>query len=597
MRTPPASKPAEIQTPKTSPDIFAEFALSEEQTAPVSPIHRRRPSDVGPPRSKTNRELTNELERVKDNLMTSNMRVELLRKENSKLQHDLTKKKEQLEELEPLKEENRELLDENDRLKLRVEHMEEEILCLKEVNDEMRNNNEELTNIASESAAHWEGQETAIEEAAECIIKLEEEKSVLLSQLNELKQLKNRVTAVENSARTTALVDGSPGRYPSRVHSVDESRPSTSHFDSDYYSQPEPDSPQVQTCKESINSITPSERSKKFLDLSEERRQSARDLVKRISAASLKALALIDTSPAPEVPQIPAAFRQPAPQLHGKDGTANSSLKTPGRYRTGRQVVPQSLIELAQISPVRADTVVPQAPAPQHDGLRGLYRPSRPSRSRTSNDPRPSSSHVVSPTNTTSSTRRQMSVADTSPSVPSRGSSRHAHTSSSSEHLQRQNPRHRRRSDSDSNSAELTPRTQISSGSSEWASFVPPTSVSVLPEADLTTEVDPREDKDRWWRSIDRLTLSQVLAQSQAGTQQTMPMPAPPQRISEVHSPPGRVDGRTTTIRPSRSGERQIQTTPNTPFQEKDFFFNGAEDEEMFMRKAKARMGAIRRQP
>ncbi|CAO2655851.1 Nn.00g046540.m01.CDS01 [Neocucurbitaria sp. VM-36] len=584
----PVSKPSEIKTPKTSPDIFAEFALTEEQTTPVSPIRRRRPSDVGLPRSKTNRELVNEIEKLKEILMTSNMRVELLKKNNSELQHNMTKAKERLEELEPLEQENYDLQDENNYLKLKVENMEDELLRLKETNDDMRKTNEELTAIASESAEHWQGQECAIDEAAECIIKLEEEKTMLS---NELKQLKERVTAIENTSCSNTLVDGSSGRYPTRVHSVDESRPSTSHFDSDYYSQP--DSPQVQPSRESIHSLTPSERSKKFLDLSEDRRRSARDLVKRMSAASLKALSLLTPSPAPEVPQIPVAFQQQVLKVGEEDRAVIPTLKTPGRYRRGRQVVPQSLLDLAQISPVRANRGLPQSPAAQAEGLRGLYRPDKSTRSKTSNDSLPSSSHFVSPTTTAYAARRQISATDSSPRVPSRASSKHVHTSSSSEHLQRPSPRHRRQSEADIRSADSTPRTQIESGSSEWASLAPPPSVSVLSESDLTTEVDPREDKDRWWRSIDKLTLSQVMAQSQIAPQQAKEVTS--NIILDARSPTGRLDTISSTIRPSRSGERKIKTTPSTPYHEKDFIFNSAEDEETFLRKTG--IGGSRRQP
>ncbi|KAJ4371473.1 hypothetical protein N0V83_004690 [Neocucurbitaria cava] len=574
---PPVSRPPEIKTPNASPDIFAEFALTEEQTTPVSPIRRRRPSDVGLPRSKTSRELTNEIEKLKEVLITSNMRVELLKKNNSELQHNMTKANERLEQLEPLEQENYELQDENNHLRLKLENMEDELSRLKETNDDIRGTNEELTAIASESAEHWQGQECAIDEAAECIIKLEEEKTVLS---NELRQLKERVTALENSSCSNTLVDGSSARYPSRVHSVDESRPSTSHFDSDYYSQP--DSPQVQPSKGSIHSLTPSERSKKFLDLSEERRQSARDLVKRMSAASLKALSLLTSTPAPQAPQIPATFQQKVPTINEDDQVVNSTMKTPGRYRRGRQIVPQSLLDLAQKSPVRASKVVSQSPTTQSEGLRGLYRPDRPTRSRTSDDSRSSSSHVVSPTVTSSVARRQVSATDSTPRASSRGSNKHAHTSSSSEHLQRPSPRHRRQSEADIHSTDSTPRTQTDFGSSEWASLAPPPSVSVVSESDLTTELDPREDKDRWWRSIDRLTLSQVVAQSQGTPQQATD--APPNMILDARFPPGRLD-QISSLRSSRSGERKSKTTPNTPFHEGNFLFNDAEDEETFLRK------------
>lgn len=595
MRPPPPStpKPSEINT-KTSPDIFAEFALTEEQTTPVSPIRRRRPSDTGPPRSKTNRELTNEIEKLKDSLMTCNMRVELLKKNNSELQHDLTKAKERVEELEPVEQHNYELQVENDHLRLKVDDMEEECGILRDANDALRKTNEELAAIADESASHWQGQEYAIEEAAECIIKLEEEKSILSAEFHKLKE---RVTALEDTSHPTILVGDSPGRYPVRVYSVDESRPSTSHFDSDYYSQPA--SPQVQPSRESIISMTPSERSKKFLDLSEERRRSARDLVKRISAASLKALNIRSSSPPPDVPEIPAAYQQ---QDNGIEEErmkgATPTPKTPGRYRKGRQAIPQSLLHVAQVSPARSESFVLKSPSAQSEGLRALYRPDRPTRRKTSTDT-PSSSTHVSPISATSFTSRQLAVADASPCIPSHSSSKHTHTSSSSEQLQGRSSRHRRQSESDMNSSNGSPQTVNEFVSSEWASLAPP-SASVVRESDLTSEVDPREDKDRWWRSMDRLTLSQVMAQSRIVTPQATQ--AQSQIIQDVRFPPERSDETSTTTRSLRSGERKSKTTPSTPSEyvgkERDFFFNSTEDEETFMQKAKARMGVgSRRQP
>ncbi|CAN9363841.1 unnamed protein product [Alternaria alternata] len=324
---PPTSMPLDIHTPKTSPDVFDEFALTEEQTTPVSPIRRRRPSDVGTPRSKTNRDLTNDIQKLKESLMTSNMRVELLKKDNRELQHQLTTAKEQVERLEPLEDENYELRAENKQLKLKLDKMSEEISSLREDNEEQRMNNVELTAIASETAAHFTEHETALAEAAECIIKMEEEKALLDK---ELKMLKERVMVIESHSPASTLVN-TPGKYPPSVYSVDEERPTTSHFDSDYYSQVE-DTPSVKPSHESIRSFTPSERSKKFLDLTEERRKSARDLSERMSAVSLKALREASPSPLPEVPQVPTTYQQEIPTIIADDRSATPS-RTPVPHR------------------------------------------------------------------------------------------------------------------------------------------------------------------------------------------------------------------------------------------------------------------------
>ncbi|KAI4607956.1 hypothetical protein J4E80_009352 [Alternaria sp. BMP 0032] len=366
---PPAQKPPEICTPKTSPDIFDQFALTEEQMTPVSPIRRRRPSDARPPQSRTSRELTDEIDKLKQTLMTANMRVELLRKDNKVLQHDLTAAKEQIERMEPLEDLNYELTAENKQLRLKMEKMDEEMTKLREIDEEHRKTNIELTAIASESAAHWTDHELAIEEAAETIIMMEEEKELLSE---EVKQLKQRVMAIESHSPASTLVN-SPGKFPLRVFSVDESRPSTSHFDSDYYSQPE--SPQAKHSIASIKSFTPSERSKKFLDLKEERRRSARDLSERMSAVSLKALRDASLSPTPEeVPAVPATHQQQVPSIVADDRSATPSRRRE-HVRQIDQPRPLSLMDAAEISPPRSQTVAPQAPDRQPDGLRGLYRP------------------------------------------------------------------------------------------------------------------------------------------------------------------------------------------------------------------------------
>lgn len=612
IRAPPSPAPdsLHIKTPDSSPDVFAEFALTEEQMTPVSPIRRRRPSDAGMPRSKTNKELTNEIERLKDILMESKMRVELLRKDQSKLQHELTRAKERVEALEPLEQENMDLQAENEHMRLQVDAMEdeiarlkddnEEVLDLRRTNEELHKTNEELTAIASESTDHMDRQEAALDEAVEYIVKMEAEKTQLT---DELKQLKERIVALENASPTSTLVDGSV-RYPSRVYSVDESRPSTSHFDSDYYSQP--DSPQVKPSGDSIISITPSERSKKFLDLSEERRRSARDLVKRMSIASLRALSVRSPSPRPEVPQIPQEFRNPTPRLIEGD-RLNTTPRTPGRYRKGRQAVPQSLVDEALYSPTRRGSLPRQAPTAHPDGLRGLYRPERPARSKTTHDIDLSSSRDLTPTNVTSLSLgdHQNPRGDTSPSVPSRGSSKHAHTSSSSEHLQRRKPRHRRQSESDMRSSGDAPGTKAESVTSEWDSSAPPPPriASVISESDLTTELDPEEYRDKHWRDLDRLTLSQVLDQQRLNAQRTnRGLELTPDRGGyrerSTHDSSRKKDSQQSSSYDSlrrhvENQERQSKTTPGTPYLEKNFLFNH-EDDETFLQKTRSKFGPRR---
>ncbi|USP81442.1 uncharacterized protein yc1106_08716 [Curvularia clavata] len=448
-RTPPdlklkSSSPApsahEVPKPEVSPDIFLQYALSEEQTAPVSPIQRRRPSDFGYA-SKTNRELSKEVEQLKESLMTANMRVELLDKNRKETQVKLTSALEELERLEPCQDEVQQLRAENQHLKLKMEKMKDEMERLKAVNEDHRKINEELTAIASESATHWSAHEAAIEEAAECIIAMEEEKAVLTKELRELKE---RVTAIEFASSQSSLIPG-PDKYPSRVYSVDESRPSTSHFDSDYYSQPS--SPQVKKEKrssESFKTFVPSERSKKFLDLTEQHRQSARQLVQRMSVVSLRALR--DETPC-------SACEQKMAPVQEEEDRSPTPRDPSGRYRGDHQTPSPSLMDAAEISPSRPHTVAPYAEtASRSGGLRNLYRSDRPLSRRTS-EYRPSSTQRRNPTNTDRFASRPQTTYET------------------------------------------WHRPSTSSGS----------------EVDLASVVDPREDKERWWRSMDRLNFEQVI--------------------------------------------------------------------------------------
>jgi hypothetical protein len=586
MRTPPppAPKPAVINPATISPDGFDEFQLTDEHTRPVSPIRRRRPSDVGMPRSKTSRQLTEEIEKLKESLMTSNMRVELLKKNNSELQHTTTKLKERLEELEPLKDENGDLQDDNNHLRLRMQEMEEEMERVRHENDMVRQSNEEMLAIQIECSSHWEDQETAVQEAVDTIIALEKEKASLAVEVH---KLKDRVSLLEDdTSKASTLFDGIP-RAPSLVFSIDESRPSTSHFDSDYYSQS--DSPQVKPSKESIISIEPSARSKKFLELTQERRRSVRDLAKRMSTASMSALRMASLIQAADIPEV-LELSVGAPKIVEQLVADKRSSRAPRRYRERR--LPDNIIQDAlQISPTMPESRAPLSPTPIPQSLRRSYHSGESIGGRSSNDSRPSSSHVKTPTTATRSKHRQPSLTAHSPHVPSRRSSKQVHTNSSNEQMaqrEQQSPRHRR-SESDVSSAE-TPR----AGPEEWASMPPPNHArsSLISESSLTSEVEA-QDKDRWWRGVQQLTQQQ---QPQAQQYQ-----APPHLQSHHVSRPSESQQpqRSPTLTRPRSHHPDVlsqhaKTQPSTPaatepYIQKDFMFNSNEDVNTFMRKAKAR--------
>jgi hypothetical protein len=601
--TPAASNPP---VPSTSPDGFAEFELSEEQVRPVSPIRRRRPSHGGMPLPKTNRQLTEDIETLKNKLMDTNMRVQLLKKNNSELQQDNTKLKEKVEELEPLDEENNELHDENNHLKLKMQDMEEEMERLRMDNERLQKSQDEMVALTEECTSQWDDQVSAVQEAADAIIGLEKEKAALADEVHNLKE---RVSNLEyDSIRANALMDGSP-RCPSRVYSIDESRPSTSHFDSDYYSQSE--SPIVKISKESVPSVIPSERSRKLIDLTQERRQSARDLAKRMSTASREALRVTSPSPTPEVPRIPAIFKRDMSQIADHDLPNQRPSGAPKRYRERR--LPEHILQEAlQISPRMPDSAASLSPILPPEESRRARRSNRLTETRSSSLSRPSSSHNKTPTTATRPRHHTPSDLDASPRVPSRRSSKQAHTNSSSEYLSHHDlhePR-QRRSDSEIVSTETT-----KTRAEEWASMPPPpvpTRFSIISQSSLTSDSDP-QDKDRWWKSIQPLTQQQQqavphlqlhCARPSDGFQHPQPHPSPTLSRSKSHRPD--VSGHHAKLDNSgsasesqtpsfRSDTRRTRTQPSTPlvttpYMEKDFLFNASEDAETFMRKTKAKL-------
>ncbi|KAH7396556.1 hypothetical protein DE146DRAFT_614547 [Phaeosphaeria sp. MPI-PUGE-AT-0046c] len=614
LRLPQATTPA----PHASPDVFDEFELSEEQTRPVSPINRRRPSDAGVPRPKTTRQLNQENEQLRAALMDANMRVQLLKTSNSELHKDNTKLKKKVEELVLLEQEMEDLDHENlslkaklqeteqemegfyhetHSLKVQMQKQEQETEDLKHGNDNLRTSNEEMISVLNECTAQMDGLELAMQEAVDTIFALESEKAVLETKKatwekekaalsEEVQFMKERMSNLEyNSTLANTSVDGSQ-RCPSRVYSIDEARPSTSHFDSDYFSQP--DSPVVKPSRESVISVTPSERSKKFLDLTQERRQSARDLAKRMSTASLKALRISTLAPAPEVPEIPTQFRLEAAKIVEHTMPVRQYQKPPKRYRDRK--LPEHIIQEAlQISPESSESPAALSPLPHAGQLRAVHRSDHSLGTRSSSDSRPSSSHRRTPTTSSRSRHRRPSAAQASPRVPSRRGSRQVHTNSSSEHMAQHELRgtRQRRSDSDIGSVEA-PQAETS----EWASMPPPPKparASVISQSSLTSSVDAQDDKDRWWKSIQPLTQHQQL----------MPLPAQILGSRSAEVPPSPTLTRSKTYRQlapgpklDTAGTRTQPSTPaaTTPYVEKDFLFNASEDADTFMRKAKAKL-------
>jgi hypothetical protein len=468
------STPLALLTPRTSPDIFDKFALTEEQTTPVSPIRRNRPGETALPASKTNRELTTEIERLKDNLMTSKMRVELLKKNNHELQMDLTKAKEDAEQLEILEEENATLSNENHLMKVKLDRYEDELLRLRDTNQDLREANEALVTTNNESVQQFDTQDAAFTEAIEIIATLEEEKEALKQELQEIKV---RVSAIETSNNPRSQVDGNPS-YPTRICSIDETCPSTTHFDSDYYSQPA--SPRGDTDKISIrsnHSMSTSMRSRRFRELSLQHRQSAQDLTTRMSQASLRATSLRSSVLQVDVTQ---------PEHKQADPRRPENTVSLAKHRRRD---PSSLED-------RAATVTPQLKVPRPSGLRAMYNPSEATGRRQLQTRCSSLNHDLSPSNSTRTRSRRSSTHRDSLPAPPRTSSKHAYTGSLDQHATQHS--HSSIGMDFSPTSETLVNAELSM--SEWAS---PALGSVV--SDLTSVPDPR-DKDRWWKSVERLT-------------------------------------------------------------------------------------------
>ncbi|KAF2799296.1 hypothetical protein K505DRAFT_356776 [Melanomma pulvis-pyrius CBS 109.77] len=527
--TPPPADPAPVSRRTTSAtmaaDPWMEQAVSEEDIPQVTPIRRaRRPSEGLPPRMRTQRELQTETEALKAAMFNLNLKLELLKKQNHDLKDQMDVANKRIEELEPLEEENFDLRDDNDRLLLRVQDMEEDIVKLRDQTIQLRDENSEIIQIQSDAVAELDKQIGAVEEAADMIFKLEDEKTQLKEENSKLKeQIERDQKALNDSGYRHASVDGqSSEKYPARIYSIDESRPSTSHFDSDYYSQPS--SPH----KASKESLSYSEPAKKFLEINITGKRSVQDLKKRVSEVSMRR----PKTPIPAVPQIPAAYQE---------SQAPKAIKRTSRRHRPMAAQPPSIVTSLQSPMKAATTSLPRTPTSgTSEGLRGIFRekkilenPSRDSR-RPSLDFRGS----LASKGSHGSQRSHLSEAEQSSVISPlpRNSSRHAHTSSSVE--------------------QLKPDHQSDTEVSEWAASPPSPSAD---DENLTNEPDRR---DQWWKNMNSLQN---------------PLGRPTSVLASIPRPSQ-----------SRAPRASIGN-------ERDFFFNGNEDEDQFMKRA-ARLAPRRRE-
>ena len=468
---------------------------------------------------RTQRELQVETEKLREEQFGLKMKLELVRKQNNDLKDQVEEAHLRIEELEPLEEENHELRDENQRLTLKLQNVTEDAV-------QLRDHNMAILKIQEESVTNMEKQNAALEEATEIIIRLEGEKSTFALEISQLKeQLSDcHATRTASSGSYHAAVDGgSSNRYPSRVYSVDESRPSTSHFDSDYYSQPA--SPQVKRSRDDLADAALSDRARNFLSMKKDGHKSIQDLKKRLSDASLKGAR--PAASISELPPIPEPFQRQPQQ---------PTSRTPRRSKP--------LNHLSPVATTHAESGNNANGAPRTpttgpgDGLRGMYR-EKLTLDTSTRDPQTSSSYSISPL-ATRSVKPSRSVDR--PTPPARHSSKRAAPQSSREQLR----------DLAKEQLDSDPKTKTEEDASQWASIPPPPSVV----SDVTTELgDPRE---RWWRDVNKLQHSSGKAAT-SGFAHTA----------------------------ARAGARPTpRSSSGAPYMETDFFFNGSESEEQFMKRA-----------
>lgn len=410
---------------------------------------------------RTQRELDKETDSFKKNMFDLSLKLELLRKQNNELKDQVEVYQKRVEELEPLEDQNHDLREKNSRLTLDMQIMEDEVVDLREQNGE-------ILKIQEESVVAMEKTTAGLQEAAEIIDRLEQEKAAL-AQENE--QMRAQAANAQIAPRYSTDTDGSANdRFPSRVYSVDESRPSTSHFDSDYYSQPA--SPRVKASKESLPSVVVSKRAEKFISMKKETQRSTRDLQKRVSDASMRQKKKKELEPTPQVPLIPEAY-QPVPAFPGPN-------RTPKRIKSVRATSLSPALAVDPYTSIHSGSA-PHTPTGTMEGLRAMYQNGLTLDTSLRNS-RPSSS-ANSPL--ASKSLKKSSRGSDAPVAPARRSSRVAPTSYSAEQLK-----------PDSSSEVSQPYTEPET-ESEWDSMAPPSIIS----DDLTTELGVGNSVP-WWNTL-----------------------------------------------------------------------------------------------
>ena len=426
---------------KTPSDPWLQNANEEEEAVKVTPTRRpRRPSEGSVPRMRTQRELQTENETLRNAQMDLKIRLEALQEKHNKLRDQSEEDQRRIEELEPYEAQVFELQESNSKLSIRLQEMEEDVI-------ELREHNREVLKISEESVAQIEKKEEALQEAADIILGLEKDKSALSEEIEQLRKNPMGKTQAANGY-------GDPDTQ-------DESRPSTSYHDSDYYSMPA--SPQDKRSQESIEFV--SERAKKFIDMKKETQRSIQDLSRRLSNASMKSEKR-KVEPVPQVPQIPQIYQQQA--------APTGPMHTPPQRMRSTRV---SLSPALAYDPYA--TVSSSAASTPTGGRRGQ---SQSSSSLETPQYRPASNRSSTVNTPQSNKSKQSLLGSDTPSAPARHSGRATQTSYVAEHIR--------------GSTRIEPEAQLGAGSgSAWED-----QSSVVSESQ-TTEVDANY-RGPWYNQI-----------------------------------------------------------------------------------------------
>ncbi|KAF2728053.1 hypothetical protein EJ04DRAFT_120038 [Polyplosphaeria fusca] len=443
-----AERPAPRRTASiaSSHDPWIEQATSEDDRPLKTPARRaRRPSDGGIPRMATHKELQGETESLRQTVLDLRLKLELVREQTTKMKDALEAANERIEELEPFEEQIMDLRDENKALLLTNYDLEQD---LAEKGDE----NAEILQIQEETVRQMEQHQVALEEAADVIFQAEKSNAALREENIKLKaELASARSSASGGSCYDTPLDDSPQKAPVRIYSIDESRPSTSHFDSDYFSQPA--SPHVKPKKPSKEGLAFTERAKHFLELNVSGRQSVQELKKRVSDISMKKNAPVEAVPAvPPIPEDLDVYQQKA------------AKRNPARRAQAPQAPP---LDTGRASH-RSIPTTPKTPTGPKDGLRDLFRSGR-------SVGTPGISHTRKSTTPSKSSGASDSGHHSAFSPPARQSSRHQTQTGFSERS-----------------------ASVQNLSAEWEAPEMPPAPSIVTD-DAPSEADPRE---RWWKDL-----------------------------------------------------------------------------------------------